>query len=137
MFLEILFAIALGVASGIFTGLIPGIHINLIAVFLISIAPIILTITTPITLIVFIIAMAITHTFLDSIPGIYLGAPDEAMALSVLPGHKLLLKGQGHKAVTLTVIGSLSALLIAFLCAPLFIKIFPIILIECINSFCP
>ena len=73
--------------------------------------------------VIFIIAMSITHTFLDSIPGIYLGAPDEAMALSILPGHKMLLKGEGHNALKLTVIGSFFSLVLCLLLSPFLIKI--------------
>jgi putative membrane protein len=69
--------------------------------------------------------MAITHTFLDVLPAIFLGAPDADTALGVLPGHKLLLKGMGYEAVKLTVIGSLFSLIIALFLFPLFIIIVP------------
>jgi len=69
--------------------------------------------------------MAITHTFLDFIPSIFLGAPDEDSILSILPGHKLLLKGHAHSAVLLTLYGSLTALIIILIFTPLFIYILP------------
>jgi len=69
--------------------------------------------------------MAITHTFLDVLPAIFLGAPDADTALGVLPGHKLLMKGMGYEAVKLTVIGSLFSLILALLLFPLFIIIVP------------
>ena len=62
--------------------------------------------------------MAITHTFLDAIPSIFLGAPDADQALNVLPGHKLLLEGKGFEAVKLTVVGSLLCLLLAAVMIP-------------------
>jgi len=67
--------------------------------------------------------MSVTHTFLDSIPSIFLGAPDSDMALGVLPGHRYLLKGLGLTAVKLTVIGSFGALLLSILFFPLLIPI--------------
>jgi len=67
--------------------------------------------------------MAITHTFLDAIPSIFLGAPDADQALNALPGHKLLLKGKGFEAVKLTVIGSLLCLLLAVILVPMMIPI--------------
>ena len=79
---------------------------NLVSVLLISSAPFLLAFTSPIVLAVFIISLAITHTFLDAIPSIYLGAPTEAQALNVLPGHRLLMKGLGHNAIMYTVIGA-------------------------------
>jgi putative membrane protein len=127
MFVEILIALVLGVHSGIITGLIPGVHINLISLLLVSISGILLVIFSPLALGVFIIAMAITHTFLDSIPGIYLGAPDADQALNVLPGHKLLIKGLGHCAVLYTVIGSLFSVIIVIILFPILLYLMKII----------
>ena len=122
-----LFALLLGILTGTFTGLIPGIHINLIAVILLTVSSILLSITSPLTLIIFITAMAITHTFIDYIPSIFLGAPDEDSFLSVLPGHQLLLKGHAYAGVILTIYGSATALLIIILFTPIFIYLLPIV----------
>ncbi len=121
MLFEIIIALSLGILSGIFTGLIPGIHVNLISVIIISLSPLLLLITTPLVLAVYIISLALTHTFLDSIPSIYLGAPDEAQALNALPGHRLLQQGEGHNAVVYTIIGSFGCLLLGLLLFPIFI----------------
>ena len=86
MLFEIL-AFFIGILAGIFTGLFPGIHVNLVSVFLISISPSLLKYTSPISLAIFIVSMSITHSFLDFIPSIFLGAPDEDSFLSILPGH--------------------------------------------------
>lgn len=118
IFLQLTIAILLGISAGIITGLIPGIHINLVSLLLLSASPLLLKYTNPIVLCCFIIAMAITHTFLDALPSIFLGAPDADQALNVLPGHKLLLEGKGFEAVKLTVIGSLLCLLLAVLFIP-------------------
>lgn len=107
------------------TGLTPGVHVNLVSVLLISVSGYLLGIASPITLAVFIIAMAITHTFLDSIPSIFLGAPDADMALGVLPGHRMLLEGKGYEAVKLTVIGSLLALIATLFLIPIMIPFVP------------
>ena len=129
--IQILIALLLGVAAGCITGLTPGIHINLVALLLFTFSPFFLKYTTPLVLVVFIIAMSITHTFLDFIPSIFLGAPDDDTALSVLPGHKFLLKGQGYGAVKLTLIGSFWALFLILLMTPVFIfglpKVYPFI----------
>jgi len=113
MLLEIIFAVLFGVIFGTITGLIPGIHVNLISVLLIASAGVFLEYVGVEFLVVFIVAMAVTHTFLDTIPSIFLGAPDGATALSVLPGHRLLLEGKGLEAVKLTIIGSLGGLLLS------------------------
>ena len=106
LFFQILIAVFLGCCAGIVTGLIPGIHINLVSLILVSVSGYFLGVTSPLVLGVFIISMSVVHTFLDVIPSIFFGAPDPDTALMVLPGHKLLLQGNGLEAVKLEMIGS-------------------------------
>jgi len=115
MFIQLIISTFAGILCGIITGLIPGIHVNLISVLLISISPLLTNHISPYALALFIIAMSITHTFLDIIPSIFLGAPNEDTALAVLPGHKLLLEGKGYEAVRLATIGSLLSLIFGIL----------------------
>ncbi len=117
MLIEILLAIFIGIFSGTITGLVPGIHINLVGVFLVSLSATLLLPITPLYLVVFITSMAITHTFIDFIPSVFLGCPDTDTELSILPGHDLLKKGQGYEAIALTCYGSLIAIFILFLIA--------------------
>ena len=131
MFTEVIIALLVGVLAGTFTGLIPGIHVNLISLLVLSASGILLQITSPLPVGVFIISLAITHSFLDSIPSIYLGAPDAGQELNVLPGHRLLQKGQGHNAIVYTLIGSLGCLIFGIILFPVFVVsmewIFPIV----------
>ncbi len=125
MFLEILLAALTGLIIGIFTGLFPGVHINLVAITLVSLSPALLKFVAPITLVSFLVAMAITHTFLDVVPSIFLGVPKEETALSILPGHELLLQGRGYEAIRLSSIGSLAALFVILVISPLYIWLLP------------
>jgi putative membrane protein len=120
---ELILALLIGVLAGTFTGLIPGIHLNIVAVSVLSIA-FVSNISTTVFL-VFISAMAITHTFIDFIPATFLGAPDEDTGLSILPGHELLLKGDGHHAIRLTLLGSTIATISLIFLVPLFILLMP------------
>jgi len=122
MFFGLMIAVCLGVIIGIFTGLVPGIHVNLVTVLLVSFSPVLLTYTSGLALCSFIIALAITHSFLDAIPSIYLGAPDADMVLNVLPGHRLLRQGKGHLAVKMTIVGSLAALVLSIALMPFFLS---------------
>jgi len=136
MLIEILLVLVIGICAGCVTGLIPGIHINLIGAFLVSLSASMLNSTNPIYLVAFIVAMAITHTFIDFIPSIFLGCPDTDTELAVLPGHELLKKGLGYEAIILTCYGSLAAIFILILIT------FPSILIisktyEFIKKFIP
>lgn len=122
MFLEILLALVAGIIAGTFTGLFPGIHINLVAAGLLASlsAPFIANIPI-LALVTFIVAMAITHTFIDFIPSVFLGAPEEDSFLSVLPGHQLLIEGRGYEAVLMTLYGGLIALPATLIFAAIFI----------------
>ena len=117
MLLEIIFFLLIGILIGTFTGLTPGIHINLIGAILVSLSFSIFAGIEPLYIITFISAMAITHTFLDFIPSIFLGCPDTDTELSILPGHELLKEGKGYSAIILTAYGSLAAVFILILIA--------------------
>lgn len=132
MTLQVFLAIIVGLIFGCLAGLTPGIHPNTVAAILLSISPLLAGFVSPIVLAVFIVCVAVSNSVIDAVPSIYLGAPDEgSSALSVLPGHRLLLQGKGHEAVVLTLIGSLFGLILAVSLTPVFIWIlgffFPII----------
>jgi putative membrane protein len=123
MYLQIILLLSLGILIGIFTGICPGIHVNLVAATLVAVSPFLLTFLEPLSLAVFIISLAVTHSFLDTIPSIYLGAPENENALSVLPGQKMLLKGEGYQAVKITILGTYTGMLFAAMLIPLFILV--------------
>jgi len=125
MLIEIVIVILLGTFIGIFTGLTPGLHINLVAAIALSFAPALLNYFSPFAIAIILISMSITHVFLDIIPSIFLGAPDSETALMVLPGHRLLLQGEGYEAVFISVYGAFLGIILLVLLFPLFIFIFP------------
>ena len=129
MLIEIISALLIGILAGTFTGLAPGIHINLIGASVVSLSASSLFFSSinPVFLVVFIVAMSITHTFTDFISSTYLGAPSDDTAMAVLPAHKMLLDGMAHEAVKLTVIGSLLCLILTIALSPLLIFAVPII----------
>jgi len=120
--IEIIIFFLLGILAGTIAGLLPGIHTNLVSALLL---PLFFSIQNPVSAIIFITSMALTNTFIDFIPSIYLSAPDEDTALGVMPGHKFLLRGYAHQAVLLTLIGSSLAVIISLIITPLFILIIP------------
>jgi putative membrane protein len=125
MFLEIIFAILIGVLAGTFSGLTPGIHTNLIAVIIVTLANELLNFFSLTQLITIIIAMSITHTFVSIIPSIYLGAPSADLILTALPGHQMLFEGRGHEAILLTILGGIVSLGISLLATPLILIALP------------
>ncbi|MFH1364028.1 MAG: tripartite tricarboxylate transporter permease [Candidatus Aenigmatarchaeota archaeon] len=127
--IEYLFFTLIGCGLGIITGLIPGLHVNTVSFGLIG-----FVFLNPYYVIIMIIAMAITHTIFDYIPSIFFGAPDPSTALSVLPGHQMLLDGRGLHALYLTVVGGMLSIFITLLLFPLFLISIPF-LYQNIQSF--
>ncbi len=127
MFSQLIIALTFGIFLGIITGLIPGFHINLLSVILLGFYPAISGFFSPVAFCVIIVSMAIANVFLSFIPAVFLGAPNSENALGVLPGHALLMRGQGLKAVKLLCLGCLFSLLLGFCLLPVLILVIPII----------
>ncbi len=116
--LDLLFAFALGVLAGTVTGLLPGIHTNTVAILAVGALPILTKYFSLIDVGIFLSVMVVVHSFLDFIPSIFLGAPDSDTALGVLPGHRMLLRGEGYEALKLTVVGGIGAAVLGLLLLP-------------------
>jgi putative membrane protein len=127
MILELLISVILGVFAGIFTGLMPGIHINLISTLLLLYYGKLSLFFDPLPIASFIVSMSITHSFLDFIPSIFLSAPNSETALSVMPGHKLLLNGRGYAAAMIAIRGCFTGVILLIITAPIFIWCMPFI----------
>jgi putative membrane protein len=112
--LTIVFSI-LGSAMGLITGLIPGIHVNTLASMMVVACPgismslqgLVPESQIPIGVSCMIMSASVVHSFVDFVPSVFIGAPDADTAVSVLPGHRLLLNGRGMAAVRSAAIGSL------------------------------
>jgi len=107
--------VLLGLLFGTFTGVTPGIHVNTLASMLRGLGP------SSVTL----FAMGLTHTFLDALPSTFLGVPDEGTALSILPAHRLVLRGKGLEVVRIALISSFLAVLFFIPLVPLYLRLAP------------
>ena len=108
-----------GVLLGSMTGLIPGFHVNNVALILLAISPALLDIGIPLFAVAgIIVSTGTVHTFLNYIPSALIGAPDGDTALSLLPGHRMLLAGNAARGVAWSARGSQLGL---FLSLPLII----------------
>jgi putative membrane protein len=128
--IAIILAVLFGIWIGVLTGLAPGIHINLVSIGIVAASGFILNVLgiPIIAIVVFIVSLSITHTFVDFIPSIFLGAPDEDdNALAILPGHEMLIKGKAYEAIFLTLLGSLAGIFLILIFTPIFIHYLPII----------
>ncbi|HII79775.1 MAG TPA: hypothetical protein HA261_05135 [Methanosarcina sp.] len=112
----IFFSVFAGYLLGIISGLLPGIHTNNFALALVAFSPFLAEKgVAPLYIALIILSNAISQTFHDIIPSVFLGAPDGDMALAVLPGHRLLLEGAGAEAVRLSALGSAGSVVASML----------------------
>jgi putative membrane protein len=117
-----------GVGAGVVTGLIPGLHVNNWAAAVVALQGVLVAAAATafgwadptadqllVIVACLVVGNAISHTFIDFIPSVLLGAPEPETALSVLPGHRMLLRGKGYEAIRLSAYGSLYAVFLSLL----------------------
>ena len=124
MIIETALFFVAGIALGVVAGIIPGLHPNTV---LMVMASLILmtegTQTYPILALV--VSMSVVNTIVNFIPSIFLGAPEPDSCLSVLPGHRMLMKGSGYEALHLTVIGGMTVMLLTAVALPFVLWFIP------------
>ncbi len=126
MFPILLLCLLSGVLVGIATGLIPGFHPNTVFT-LVAMSVFLFQGLGNEALLVFAVSLAVANTFVDFIPSILFGAPEEDSILSILPGHRMLLNGRGYEAVFLTVVGGLGSMILVVTGLPFLFFILPIV----------
>lgn len=124
MLIEYALFLLLGIAAGVVAGLLPGLHVNNIGVIMLSLG--FATSVDGTSFAIFLAAMATAQTFINFIPSIFLGVPDDQTVLSLLPSHKLLLEGRGMEAVRITAKASLYGIILALAMLPAAAIIIPI-----------
>ena len=103
-----------GALMGAFTGLVPGIHVNTLATMMLASYPSISSLVSgfaepeavPVLVSACIVSASVVHSYLDFVPSVFIGAPDPDEALTMLPGHRLLMEGRGMAAVRAAAVGS-------------------------------
>ena len=118
-----------GTILGALSGLIPGLHVNSTALLLVAVqVPLTAGFATAlagwgpgpddlaILVSAMIVALVVAHVMVSMVPAVFLGAPAPETALSVLPGHRLLLEGRGLEAVRLGAWGALAGTIVT-ICA--------------------
>ncbi len=109
--LQLLGWVLAGSLLGCCSGLVPGLHANNFAFLLAGIVPSVPG--SPLFVGCAMLAAGVVHTFCNAVPAMALGVPDAEMAVTALPGHRLVLEGRGYEAIRLSALGSLLAVLAA------------------------
>jgi len=115
----------IGIGCGVISGLVPGIHANTMAGVLLSLQALLLAWFDPVVIASAMFAALVTHTFIDCVPGTFLGIPDADTSLAVLPAHSLCLEGRGEEAVRISALGSAAGVALSLPLALAFVLVLP------------
>lgn len=124
--LDLILACFLGIFCGAITGMIPGIHVNTAGAIIFASSAFLLGIFSPEFLCIFMVAMSIAHALIEFVPSMLLGVPEEGTAMSILPGHKMVLEGRSKEAIRIVSLGGFGAIVVIVLMLPIFAFLLPI-----------
>ncbi|MDY7080387.1 MAG: tripartite tricarboxylate transporter permease [Chloroflexota bacterium] len=105
--------------------LVPALHIYNVAGFIILASARFGEFAPPEMLAMFFLGMITSYSILNTIPSIFLSAPDDSTVFVVLPGQKYLLQQRGYEAVVLTGVGGLGGIAVLALLTPVASSLFP------------
>jgi len=117
----------LGAVAASFLALVPALHIYNVAGFFILFSSALPPVVTPERMAFLFLGMITGYSMLNTIPSIFLSAPDDSAMFIVLPGQKYLLQSRGYEAVVLTGIGGLGGLAVLALLTPFAPRFFPVV----------
>jgi putative membrane protein len=98
--------------------LIPALHVYNVAGFVILFSLRYANVLTGDQLAMLLLGMIVGYAMLNTVPAIFLGAPDDSTIFIVLPGQKYLLERRGYEAAVLTGIGGLGGVLVMLALTP-------------------
>lgn len=116
-----------GAAAASLLALVPALHIYNVAGFLLLLSAALPPVVTPERMAFLFLGMITGYAMLNTIPSIFLSAPDDSTIFIVLPGQKYLMQQRGYEAVVLTGIGGLGGLAVLALLTPLAPRFFPVV----------
>jgi len=123
--LQALLAAAAGTFVASLLSLVPALHIYNVAGFVILASARLGEFVPPELLAMFFLGMITAYAMLNTIPSIFLSAPDDSTVFVVLPGQKYLLQRRGYEAVVLTGLGGLGGIAVLALLTPVASSLFP------------
>ena len=113
-----LLAAAAGALVASLLGLVPALHVYTVAGLIIAATARFGELVPPELLGMFFLGMTTGYAVLNSIPAIFLTAPDDSTVFVVLPGQKYALQGRGYEAAVLTGVGALGGIAVLALLTP-------------------
>jgi putative membrane protein len=120
--LDIIVFSFLGIIAGIIAGLLPGLHPNQIY-FLSSTLILFLE---PKCFVVFLCSLAASNVVFNYLPSLFLSLPELSTVINILPGHRMVLKGEGIKALLASLAAVLLTLIILSISLPFLLFFLPV-----------
>ncbi len=124
MFALVLWSV-LGAVGASVLALVPALHIYNVAGFILLFSDKLVPWMSPEQMTFLFLGMITGYAMSNSIPSIFLSAPDDSTVFIVLPGQKYLLQQRGYEAVMLTGIGGLGSLAVLLLLTPFAAQLLP------------
>ncbi|MGC9467803.1 MAG: tripartite tricarboxylate transporter permease [Anaerolineae bacterium] len=125
--IELLAWAILGAVVASILALIPALHVYNVAGLVLLLASTGTLPLNPESMVYLFLGMITGYAMVNTIPSIFLSAPDESMLFVVLPGQAYLLQRRGYEAVVLTSLGGLGGLAILTGLTPVAARILPVI----------
>ncbi|MGC9348761.1 MAG: tripartite tricarboxylate transporter permease [Anaerolineae bacterium] len=116
-----------GCLAACVVGLVPALHIYNVAGLLLLFTATGHLDLPPEPMVYLFIGLITGYAMVNTIPSVFLAAPDESMVFVVLPGQKYMLQGRGYEAVVLTGLGGLGGLIVLFALTPVASSWLPVI----------
>jgi len=116
---------AVGALAASAISLVPALHIYNVAGFIILATATLGERLPPEYLAMFFLGLVTGYSMLNTIPSIFLSAPDDSTVFVVLPGQKYLLQRRGYEAAALTGVGGLGGIAVLALLTPVASTLFP------------
>ena len=126
--LLLVYALA-GTVLGSFLFVIPSLHFLNLSGIIIALDVVtghaIFPLSEPLSSFVFFMALVVSFSIMNTVPSMFLGAPDESAVFVVLPGAKYMLQGRGYEAAMLTGMGGLMGIAFLLVFTPFFFYTLP------------
>ncbi len=122
--MALVFAVAGAVVASALA-LVPALHIYNVAGLIILGWGALGQFVPPELLAMFFLGLITGYAFLNTIPSVFLAAPDDSTVFVVLPGQKYLLQQRGYEAAVLTGLGGLGGVAVLALLTPVAPTLFP------------
>jgi putative membrane protein len=126
-YLPLVSAAFLGTLLSSLLACIPALHVYSVAGLAVILSVRVQGLVPDEILAMFLLGLVVGYAMVNTIPSIFLGAPDESTLFVVLPGQKYLMDRRGFEAAVLAGVGGLGGLMVLLILSPVMPLVMPVI----------